>query len=420
MGLLMALVLLAITLTAAIARPLRVNEAVIAVPAAVLCILGPLDAEAAGEELEAIGPTLGFLAAVLVLGRLCAAEGLFRWAGAVMSRAAAAEPARLLAWVLVIGTAITTVLSLDATVVLFTPVVVAAALRAGVSARAHLHVTAHLANSASLLLPVSNLTNLLAYEATGLSFARFAALMTLPLAVVLLVEYVGARLCFAEELSGRGHSPSPSPAPPTEPTPWWALTVLAGTLAGLVVSSPLEVEPGWIAGAGAAVLALVRVGRGGLRGADLVRWSEPGFLLFVAGLAVVVRTATEEGLGDALDGLLDRPDTLGGLLVIAAVGAVAANLLNNLPATLLLLPIVVATSGAAGAGPVLALLLGVNIGPNLSYVGSLASMLWLRIARQEGQHPRLRTFTVHGLVTVPVALVGATAALWASLQVIGT
>lgn len=422
MGLVLALLLLAITLTAAIARPLGINEAVVAIPAAVLCVLGPLDAGAARDELAAIGPTLGFLAAVLVLGRLCAAEGLFRWAGAVMSRAAGGAPRRLLGWVLVIGTAVTTVLSLDATVVLFTPVVVAAALRAGVSARPHLHVTAHLANSASLLLPVSNLTNLLAYEATGLSFARFAALMILPLAVVLLVEYAGARLCFAEELAERARPRSPSPAL-TEladgPTPWWALAVLAGTLAGLVLSSPLDVEPGWVAGAGAAVLAVRRFCRGGLRAPDLVRWSEPGFLLFVAALAVVVRTVTEEGLGDALDGLLDQPDTFGGLLVIAAVGAVAANLLNNLPATLLLLPIVVATSGAAGAGPVLALLLGVNIGPNLTYVGSLASMLWLRIARQEGQHPRLRTFTVHGLVTVPAALVGATAALWASLQVLG-
>lgn len=406
MGLVMALVLLVITLTAAIARPFGVNEAFVAVPAAVLCVLGPLEAGTARDELKALGPTLGFLAAVLVLGRLCAAEGLFRWAGAVMSRASGPDPRRLLGWVLLIGTAVTTVLSLDATVVLFTPVVLAAALRAGVSARPHLHLTAHLANSASLLLPVSNLTNLLAYEATGLSFARFAALMALPLAVVLLVEYVGARLCFAKELAERRGSSAPGPALPAEPVPWWTLAVLAGTLAGLLLSSPLHVEPGWVAGAGAVVLAIRRLTRDGLHGPDLVRWAEPGFLLFVAGLAVVVRTVTEEGLDDALDGLLDQPDSLRGLLVIATVGAVAANLLNNLPATLLLLPIVVATSGTAGAGPVLALLLGVNIGPNLSYVGSLASMLWLRIVRQEGQHPALRTFTVHGLVTVPVALVG--------------
>ncbi len=73
-----------------------------------------------------------------------------------------------------------------------------------------------------------------------------------------------------------------------------------------------------------------------------------------------------------------------------------------------------------GTGPVLALLLGVNIGPNLTYVGSLASMLWLKVVRREGATPRLADFTIHGLVTVPAALAGATVALWTSLQIVGT
>src|SRR5690349_11658854 len=139
MGLVMALVLLAVTLAAAIVRPAGLNEAVVAVPAAALCILGPLTTDTARDEIEALAPTLGFLAAVLVLGRLCALEGLFRWAGALLARAASGSPTALLAWVLVVGTAITSVLSLDATVVLFTPVVIAAAVRVGVPARPHLH-----------------------------------------------------------------------------------------------------------------------------------------------------------------------------------------------------------------------------------------------------------------------------------------
>jgi arsenical pump membrane protein len=412
MGLMVALVLLAVTLAAAIARPFGLPEAILAVPAAALCIAGPMSWNSAWDEIDALAPTLGFLAAVLVLGRLCALEGLFTWAGALLSRAAHGSARSLLAWVLIVGTAITTVLSLDATVVLFTPVVVAAATRVGVAARPHLHATAHLANSASLLLPVSNLTNLLAYEATGLSFARFAALMTLPLLVVLLVEYAGARLCFAHELTLPGR-PSVQPA---VAVPWFAIAVLVATLAGLVASSPLELEPGWVAGAGAAALALRRRAGGGVAVIDLLRWCEPAFLLFVAALAVVVRTAADEGLGDVVDGLVDRPDTLAGLLVIAAVGAVTANLLNNLPAVLLLLPFVT----PVGSGPVLALLLGVNIGPNLTYVGSLASMLWLKVARREGVHPRLADFTMHGLVTVPTALVGATLALWAGLRLVGS
>jgi arsenical pump membrane protein len=416
MGLVMALVLLGVTLAAAITRPFGLTEAVVAVPAALLCVAGPMSIDAASDELDALAPTLGFLAAVLVLGRLCALEGLFRWAGAVLSRAAGSDPRSLLAWVLMVGTAITTVLSLDATVVLFTPVVVAAAVRVGVSARPHLHATVHLANSASLLLPVSNLTNLLAYEATGLSFARFAALMVLPLLAVLIVEYAGTRLCFIGELRGPAPSGDVISSEEGEPIPWFALAVLGATLAGLVASSPLDLEPGWVAAAGALALAAPRIAGRAIPPVDLVRWCEPGFLLFVAGLAIVVRTATQEGLGDVVDGLVDQPDTLVGLLAIAAVAAVTANLLNNLPATLLLLPFV----APAGSGPVLALLLGVNIGPNLTYVGSLASMLWLKVARQEGENPKLATFTLHGLLTVPFALAGATVALWASLELIGT
>ncbi|WP_019874324.1 SLC13 family permease [Sporichthya polymorpha] len=416
MGLVMALVLLAVTLAAAIVRPPRFHEAVVAVPAAALCVLGPTSVGTAADEVEAIAPTLGFLAAVLVLGRLCAREGLFRWAGAVLSAAARGRPSSLLAWVLFVGTAVTTVLSLDATVVLFTPVVIAAAVRVGAPARPHLHATVHLANSASLLLPVSNLTNLLAYEASGLSFARFAALMALPLLVVLVVEYLATRVCFAGDLRPDAVAPVPDRPPgPAERVPVLALAVLAVALAGLVASSPLGVHPGWVVAAAALVLALKQWRGAGPTPVELVRWCEPGFLLFVAALAVVVRTATDEGLGDVVDGLVDQPDTLAGLLVIAAVGAVAANLLNNLPATLLLLPFV----APSGSGPVLALLLGVNIGPNLTYVGSLASMLWLRVARAEGEHPKLADFTRHGLVTVPVALLGATAALWLALETIG-
>ena len=120
---------------------------------------------------------VGFLAAVLVLAQLCDDEGLFRAAGAAMARTAGQNTSALLAKVFVIGAATTAVLSLDATVVLLTPVVLATARALSVPARPHAYATAHLANTASLLLPVSNLTNLLAFSAAGLSFVHFTAVM---------------------------------------------------------------------------------------------------------------------------------------------------------------------------------------------------------------------------------------------------
>src|SRR6202034_4036929 len=165
-----------------------------------------------------------FLGCVLVLAKLCDDEGLFRYLGGWLGRpgrggAGQADPgqadpgqagagrggaARLLVRVFAVAAVTTAVLSLDATVVLLTPVVLIAAGRLGVRARPHAYACGHLANSASLLLPVSNLTNLLVFAVSGLSFAQFAELMALPWLVAIGVEYVVIRRFFAAELRDPG------------------------------------------------------------------------------------------------------------------------------------------------------------------------------------------------------------------------
>jgi arsenical pump membrane protein len=99
---------------------------------------------------------------------------------------------------------------------------------------------------------------------------------------------------------------------------------------------------------------------------------------------------------------------------VAAISAVAANLLNNLPATLIVVPV----AATSGAGAVLAMLVGVNIGPNLTYVGSLATLLWRRIVHAHDQETDMGEFTRLGLSTVPLALVASTVALWLGLRVL--
>jgi arsenical pump membrane protein len=421
-----ALALLLLTLAVAIRRPRRLPEAMVAVPAALLCVLvGASSWAQARHQLHALAPTLGFLAAVLVLARLCAQEGLFEWAGGVLARSTRGRGLRLLAWVIGMGAAITTVLSLDATAVLFTPVVAAAAFSAQLPARPHLHATAHVANSASLLLPVSNLTNLLVFHAAGLSVLRFAALMLLPTAVVLAVEYLGARACFAAELAQTAQCPTSLPQNPTstapaavvrDDVPKRALFVLGGTLVGFVVCSPLGIAPAWAAAGGAAVLGVPRVWAGRTLVTQIVAAADPAFLAFVSALAVIVDAVSRHGLDRVVRPLVSSSSGLLGLLTVAAVGALLANLVNNLPATLLLLPVTL----PGGPVAVLALLIGVNVGPNLTYVGSLATMLWLRVCRGFGITPSLHTFTRHAMLTVVPALAGATTALWLAAKIIGT
>jgi Na+/H+ antiporter NhaD/arsenite permease-like protein len=154
----------------AVWRPRGWPEAVAAVPAAAIVIAtGAISAQDAGAEARRLGPVIGFLAAVLVLAQLCDDEGLFRVCGAWLARTSGGRPRRLRTLVFAVASVITAVLSLDATVVLLTPVVFATAARLEVRAKPHVYACTHLSNSASLLLPVSNLTNLLAFSVSGLA-----------------------------------------------------------------------------------------------------------------------------------------------------------------------------------------------------------------------------------------------------------
>jgi arsenical pump membrane protein len=309
--------------------------------------------------------------------------------------------------------------SLDATVVLLTPVVLATATRLRLPHRPHVYACGHLANTASGLLPVSNLTNLLAFAASGLTFLGFAALMALPWTVALAVEYLILRRWFAADLR-QVPATAPDEAPAAERrtaerVPWFALAVVAATLAGFAAASPLGVAPVWVAAAGAAVLAVRALARREIGPAGVVVAAAPLFCLFVLALGVVVAAVGANGLAAALAGILPDAPTLTGLLAVAGVAAVLANLVNNLPATLVLLTVL---GTGAHPGLVLAMLLGVNIGPNLTYVGSLATLLWRQVLTERGRPPVLCEFLALGAVTTPLTLAVSTGALWLSLQVL--
>lgn len=405
-------VLLVAVLAWAVVRPFGLPEAVMAVPAAGIAVAtGVIPLDHARAEAERLGPVVGFLAAVLVLAHFCDVEGLFQACGAWMARWAAGRPTRLLTAVFALASAITAVLSLDATIVLLTPVVFATAARTGVRPKPHVYACTHLSNTASLLLPVSNLTNLLAFSASGLGFTRFAALMALPWLVAIGAEYVVFRRFFARDLAAAAPMGEDTGEAPR--LPLFALVTVACTLAGFVVASAFGVEPAWVAAAGALTLAGRALLRRKATPLTVVRAAAPAFLAFVLALGIVVRAVVDNGLADALSHLMPGGTGLPALFGIAALAAVLANLINNLPAVLVLLPL----AAPAGPGAVLAVLLGVNIGPNLTYAGSLATLLWRRIVHQHEHGVDLGEFTRLGLIAVPSSLAVAVVALWGSLQV---
>ncbi len=345
-----ALVLLG-TLATAVVGHHRVPPVAVALPgAACLVLVGAVGAPAAQGAVREIAPTVAFLVVVLLLADLADREGLFTWAAAVTARQAGRSPMGLLARVVLLSALVTAVLSLDATVVLLTPIVLATATRMRVPSRPHAYAAGHLANSASLLLPVSNLTNLLAFAATGLSFLHFTGLMLGPWVVAVAVEFAVLRWLFRGDL----HVPVGSPVTATPAVPVTAVTVVTLVVAGFAVASAIGVSPVWPALLGVLVLAARQLVRRTVRLPDLVRAADLPFAAFVLALAVVVLAVLDNGLRPVLSVVLPDGDSLLPLLAVAGLAAALANLLNNLPATLALLPVV----AVGGPAPVLAALIG--------------------------------------------------------------
>jgi arsenical pump membrane protein len=417
--LLLAAVIVLVTL-----RPNGRAEVTVALPAALIVVVARLAPwSAVRHELRFLGPTLVFLGAIFVIAEVAAAAGVFDAAGRVVGRMSGSSPRRLVLVVALAATVTTTVLSLDTTAVLLTPVVLRVARSRRVAPEAALLTTAQLANGGSLLLPVSNLTNLIVFPLTGLTLAGFALRMALPLAAAagVITAVLALRVRGGGSVVPDGSRPNSGPSASERSDARldrFGRGVSLGLVALLVaffLGSLVHVAPSAIAAGAALVLGGVASARGRVRPSALVRAASPGFLVFVGALGVVVTAATRHGLARAVGHALPAGTGFGPLLGVAVVAAVLSNAVNNLPATLVLL----GALPAGPAAPLLAVLVGVNIGPNLTYTGSLATLLWRKSLRAESAEPSRRAFFTAAAIATPLALVAAVGALWVSLRLFG-
>jgi arsenical pump membrane protein len=256
---------------------------------------------------------------------------------------------------------------------------------------------------------VSNLTNLLAFSVAGLSFVHFTAVMALPWLAAIGVEFVLLRWLFVQELSVE---PARDAAPEAVDVPVFVLVVLALTLVGFAATSLLGLSPAWAALAGAVVLGVRALAHRDTSVRRLAAALDVPFLAFVLCLGVVVAAVMLNGLDGAMRDVLPTGTGLLALLGVAAVAALLSNVVNNLPAVLVLLPLV------SGPATVLAVLIGVNVGPNLTYVGSLANLLWRNVVRRDIP-AGFAEFTRIGLITTPITLAIAVLGLWVGIRLFG-
>jgi arsenical pump membrane protein len=356
-------------------------------------LVGIFPADQALAVADRVWPILLFVVAVTIVAELASKAGLFDVVAARLARIARGRTVWLWGLVVALATVATAFLSLDTTAVLLTPVVVAMAVARKLDPLPFAFVTVVLANTASLVLPVSNLTNLLASDALGgHDPVAFLALLGPSALIAIAVSVAVLTAVFLRRLP-KTYPDAASPAV-ADPVLLRVSGIVTVALLPLLV---IGLEP-WMPALAAALVLVVAFALRAPRalGIRLVPWS---LLVFAGGLFLAVGALEALGIGRVTSVLAGSGDDLVSLWQLAGVGALAANGINNLPAYL-------AMESVAGSPVRLAaLLIGVNAGPIVTPWASLATLLWHDRLVAAGVEVRWSRFILLGAVIAPLILV---------------
>lgn len=389
-------------------RPWRLPEYVWACAGALALVgLGLLPATQAGAAILEGTDVYLFLIGMMLVSEVARQAGLFDWVAVAAADHAAGSSRRLFDLVFLVGTVVTVLLSNDATAVVLTPAVYAVTRVVGAPPLPYLYVCAFIANAASFVLPISNPANLVVFGDRMPALGPWLATFALPSVLAIGATYVTLRLVFRDDLR-QPLKPSP-PLPPMTPALRVAALGVAATACTLLITSALGHRlgmPTLIAGGASALLVLAVTRSSPWR---LIRGVAWGVLPLVAGLFVLVQGMAASGALQALAQLMRDLSASAGIWVGGIGTALAGNLINNLPAGLMAGSL--ARMADLPHSATSALLIGIDLGPNLSVSGSLATLLWLLAVRREGMHVSAFSFLRLGLVVMPPALLLALAAL---------
>ncbi|AMM18345.1 arsenic transporter [Burkholderia sp. PAMC 28687] len=388
-----------------ITRPFKWPEAIWAVAGALLIVaLGLLPITQALQAVAKGADVYFFLFGMMLLSEVGRREGLFDWVAVLAVNHAKGSPARLFSLVYLVGVVVTTFLSNDAAAVVLTPAVFAAAKKADTKPLPLLFVCAFIANAASFVLPISNPANLVLYgnhtPALSLWLGRFIVPSVLSIAATYFM------LRWAQRRDLRGECKSGLDNVPLSSSGRIALGGIAVTAIVLLLVSAFDMQlglPTAILGATTAAIVLIQERKSPWALVRDISWS---VLPLVAGLFVLVEVLQHTGviahLAQMLQSATQRDESLSAGLS-GGVIAIASNLMNNLPAGLISSATVMQAHSPERV--IDALLIGVDLGPNLSITGSLATILWLNAIRREGEDVGFWKFLQVGTVVMIPALI---------------
>ena len=404
-------VISAVAVGGVIVRPFGLAEWIFAVAGAIgLVVLGLLPLAGAWKGVAAGFDVYLFLAGMMVLAEIARREGLFDTLAAHAARAAKGSPQRLFLLVYAVGTLVTIFLSNDATAVVLTPAVAAVARTAGARTPIpYLLICAFVANAASFVLPISNPANLVVFGSDMPHLFDWLARFSLPSILAIGVTYAMLRFTQRGDLTGNLASDVAAPSL-SKGGKVAAFGIVAAAIV-LVGASALGADLGWptaLAGVGTLVAVTIAERSNPFSTIRSVSWDT---LLLVAGLFVIVEALAATGLTQWLVGEVETLSRFGENAAAAGLGtavAFASNATNNLP--LGLVAGQVFSAADVPRATIDAALIGIDLGPNLSVTGSLATILWLTALKREGIDFGALQFLKIGILVMPAALVAALAA----------
>ena len=387
-----------------IARPWRLPEAIWAVLGAASLVVFALVPWR--EALNAVGRGTDvylFLAGMMLLAELARQQGLFDWLAAMAVKRARGSADRLFALVFGVGTAVTIFLSNDATAVVLTPAVYAAAKAAKAQPLPYLFVCAFIANAASFALPISNPANLVVFGRHMPSLPSWLAQFALPSVLSIGATYIVLRLTQLASL--RQAIAKDVNVPPLPRAGRLTAYGIGAAAVILLTASTADIRLGWPTFLASALTVCVVSIDQRRPPWDVLRHISWSVLPLVAGLFVMVEALARTGVIEQLSRVLQadaQSSTAATSWVAGAIVAVASNLMNNLPVGLIAGSAV--TTASLPPQITGALLIGIDLGPNMSVTGSLATILWLVALRRDGQEVSTWQFLRLGVVVTSPAL----------------